>query len=181
MIGLVALKGAAVVEMGEQVQPLGLTLLFLRRQSLIGRRVGQGHDVPGRGLDRILQVLVGGAIAFVAVGQLNLGEEIAGEAGFTQGAYLAFLPIELRRFADRQLWPWAGADDDVASAPEAAAVVAGDHGCEGQSHRESHRNTPNSRTFCDPLRKFRDNVGHRSPHAPLSSRLTMLSGLTSLS
>jgi len=56
-----------------------------------------------------------GAVAFVAVGQLDLGEEVAAEALFAQGADFALLAIELRGFGGRKLRPGAGADDQPVS------------------------------------------------------------------
>ena len=98
LIGAVAFEGAAVVvarqrapAAAEQSAPVAFDPVD-RGVALV---IGQGHGVPDRAFDRVLDILVGGADGGVARAQLQLGEDVAAEGGAAQGAQTGLLGVEL--------------------------------------------------------------------------------------
>ncbi len=115
-----------------------------RRGAVVALRIGQGQGVPDRRLDRIEEVLVAVFPPFVAVGQLDLGEEVAAEGLAAQVADLALLAAELLLGLGRRRRTRAGGGDParlhgvgaVSQAPHPAAEQQDDQKNHEQDHQE---------------------------------------------
>ncbi len=149
-IGQLALAMPALVVLGDEA---GAEHPFARRRrgSVVALGVGQGEAVPDRRLDRIQQVLVAFAPAFIAVRQLDLGEEIAAEGLAAQLADLALLAVELLLGLRRQRGPGAGRGDAVL-APHARAIGQAERtGAEQQQSQQHDQEDEQKRTGAGPV------------------------------
>ncbi len=110
---------------------------------VVALRIGQGEGVPDGGLDGVLQVLVAGAQALVAFGELELGEEVAAEGLAAQVADVALLAVELGLGIRRHGRTGTGEQALVTVSPPARAEAHADaepHSAQGDDQQDDrHR------------------------------------------
>ncbi len=139
-IGDLALAPTAVVVEADQPGP-EQAFVGAGAGALKAVGIGQGQAVPGHRLDGILQVLVAGPLAFVALGQLKLGEEVAAEGLAAQVADVALLLVELGLRLARRGGPGAGLRGRMRPSPEQRRPEgpSGDASPDQQQQSDSHQ------------------------------------------
>ncbi len=103
--------------------------------AVVALGIGQGHRVPDGRFDGVVEVLVAVVLAFVAVGQLDLGEEVPAEGLAAQLAHLSLLAVELRLHLRRQRRP--GADRGQAMVAQHPGAVGHAEGAKAHQQQDA--------------------------------------------